>query len=288
MNDVVAALHAGRAFADLSAWRKVHVRGADARGWLNDLLTADVASVAPGEAVRTLLLTATGRLRADVVATPVDDGVLLLQDPRQPEAVDALLARYVLSSHVSLEERPDELTLVAFPGGDVPSVGGTSAIRPSVLGTGADLLGPADRVAAIRSSASSWVEAGADDLERWRIERGVPRFPVDLTPDSLPHEVPLDEAIDFDKGCYLGQEAVAKVRNLGHPPFVILAADADGPAIPGDAVRADGETVGTVTSATALPGGRTATIVRVRWAARGRPLTVGDGSPLETRASATR
>jgi folate-binding protein YgfZ len=102
---------------------------------------------------------------------------------------------------------------------------------------------------------------------------------VDLTTDSLPHEAPLDEAIAFDKGCYLGQEAVAKVRNLGHPPYVLLPVRIDGPAAPGDEVHADGDRAGTVTSAAPEEDG-TAAIIRIRWASRDRSLATASGAAI--------
>jgi len=74
---------------------------------------------------------------------------------------------------------------------------------------------------------------------------------------------------------------VARVRNLGHPPFVVLAARAEGPVTPGEAVLADTAEAGTVTSATGLGGGQSATIVRLRWAARDASLRTEGGIALE-------
>ncbi|MDQ4006214.1 MAG: hypothetical protein M3135_07960 [Actinomycetota bacterium] len=285
---VVNALREGRAYADLSHWRKILVRGGDAAGWLNDLLTADLTTLGRGRSQRTLLLTPTGRVRADVHATAFDDGFLLLQDPGQPEPIDRLLDRYVLSSDVVLEDRTATLALLAFPRREPPHVNGGIALRPSVFGDGADLLADAGRVGEVRAGAEtlSLLEAGPEALEAWRIRAGIARFPIDVSTDSLPHEVPLGDAIAYDKGCYLGQEAVAKVRNLGHPPFVLLAGQVEGTAAPGDDVLMDGTVAGVITSA-AGENGTSAVILRVRWAARAGQLTVADGSPVRLRRSAT-
>jgi folate-binding Fe-S cluster repair protein YgfZ len=79
---------------------------------------------------------------------------------------------------------------------------------------------------------------------------------------------------------------VAKVRNLGHPPFVLLAVSGNGPLSPGDPVRAGGADVGLVTSADVTGAPETAAIVRVRWASRDADLRSADGEPLAVRATA--
>jgi tRNA-modifying protein YgfZ len=284
--DGLVALRADRAFVDLTSWRKVHVTGFEARGWLNDLITADIATLEPGSSRRSLLLTPTGRIRADFHVGPFEEGFLLVQDLEQPTAIDVLLAPYVLSSDVHLSDRTAELALYACPGrepsDDVPTV---ASWRPSCLGPGTDLVAEAgsqstaDPPAALRSSGLT--EAGLEALEAWRVEQGTPRFGVDLLEDSLPQEAALDHAIGYGKGCFLGQEAVAKVRNLGHAPRVLLPAITGANVGPGDAVLADGQEVGLVTSATRLPDGRTAAIVRVRWAAKTSSLATADGTPID-------
>jgi hypothetical protein len=204
-----------------------------------------------------------------------------MQDSAQPSNIDALLAPYVLSSEVELEDVSGSVALFAFPGGAPPHVPGAEVIRPSSLGSGADLIVPRTVGGTLRRAAKGMIRADPDALEAWRIHRGVPRFPIDLTPESLPHEADLDAAIDYGKGCYLGQEAVAKVRNLGHPTWVVLSMRAEGAVAPNDAVRADREEVGKVTSA-AIVDGRTALIARVRWSARDLPLATASGTPLQT------
>jgi folate-binding protein YgfZ len=111
------------------------------------------------------------------------------------------------------------------------------------------------------------------------VRRGVARFPVDVDEDSLPAEAGLEPAIDLAKGCFLGQESVAKVRNLGHPPRVVLALRAEGPVGPGEPVVTGGREVGRVTSAAPAPDGM-ALLARVRWEARSEALTTVAGEPL--------
>ena len=282
--DPVDILERGEAFVDLSGWWKVGVEGADAHGWLNDLLSVELGGIAAGESRRSLLLTPTGRIRAAVTITPFGGGYLLIQDPTQPSRIDGLLDPYVLSSDVRLVDRSKELRLFALPGeGGAPSASG--AYSPSVLGPGTDVL--ADAAAAGIPMIEGRVEVGPDEVETWRVRRGVARFGVDLTPEALPQEVELGEVIAYGKGCFLGQEAVARVRNLGHPPFVLLAADAEGRVAAGDSVLADDREAGIITSAAPSPPGGIAVIARIRWALKDSPLRTASGSELRSRGLAS-
>lgn len=284
-HDPVAALDRGAAFVDLSPWWKVTVEGTDAPGWLNDLLSAELSGLSTGEARRSLLLTPTGRIRAAVNVTPFEGGYLLLQDPVQPARIDTVLDPFVLSSDVRLADRSEDLGLFALPGAGPTTVEGAVVASPSVLGTGSDVVAlDADSAPA---ALEGLVEAGPQDVEAWRVRAGIARFGVDLTTDSLPQEVELGEVIAYGKGCFLGQEAVARIRNLGHPPFVLLAVRAGGTVRAGESVLADQREAGTVTSATSDPSGGTAAIARVRWALKDAVLRTGSGIEIRPRGLAS-
>lgn len=274
----VAALREGRAFVDLSDWRKILVHGTEAQAWLNDLLSAELEGLKVGAARRSLLLSPTGRIRADLTAARLVGGFLLVQDPRQPSAVEELLAPYVLSSDVRLDDRTADLALLACPAAGPPSIEGAERYRPSALGEGVDVLGPRALREQVRA-AIGLQEAGPEAVETWRIERGMARFGVDLGEDSIPHEADHGSAIAYDKGCFLGQEAVAKVRNLGRPPFVVLAARSPSAVSVGEAVLSNGAEAGRVTSAVPVEDG-TALIARVRWETRDAELRTPSGESL--------
>jgi folate-binding protein YgfZ len=112
------------------------------------------------------------------------------------------------------------------------------------------------------------------------VRRGDARFPADLDGDSLPAEAGWDAAPTTDraKGCFLGQEAVAKVANLGHPARIVVPVTAPLVLAAGEPVVAGGREVGVVTSADGPLG-----IARIRWDARDEPLVTGSGIPLERR-----
>jgi folate-binding protein YgfZ len=276
------AIDQGRAVADLSSWWKVAVGGADAHTWLNDLLSGELDGIASGESRRSFLLTPTGRIQASVTALSFEGGYLLLQDSLQPARIDTLLDRYVLSSDVRLRDRSEELRLLAFPGGGAPRAEGSFVASPSVLGEGEDLLVPSG----VSPQLGEAVALNDRDVERWRIRRGFARFGVDLTTESLPHEVELRGAVAYGKGCFLGQEAVARVRNLGHPPFVLLAVDADAPVHRGEQIRSGERDAGSVTSASQEDGAATA-IARIRWALKDAPIRTASGVELRSRGLAS-
>ena len=280
------ALERGAAFAVLRGWRTIAVDGSDAASWLHDLVTADVAGLADGQSRRSLLLTPTGRIRADVHVARVGAGFRLLQEPSQAP-IDELLSRYVLSSDVTLIDRSAEVVVVAVLGRSAAEDGHDDPVvlTPSLLGAGRDLLLPAgdpvDRTVD-RLVAAGAVEVGPEALEAWRIRRGTARMGADFGSDALPAEVDLESTIDFTKGCFLGQESVAKVRNLGHPLRVIRFVTSAAPLRPGAPVLADGRPVGEITSATDADGGADG-IARVRWEAASLTLST-DAGPLSLRS----
>jgi folate-binding protein YgfZ len=186
-----------------------------------------------------------------------DDGFTLLQSAGQPRAIDELLEPYVLSSDVGLERMVSTIAVLPTPGPHW-----TVSARPS---RGAVPVGPAA-------------------FESWRITLAIARFPIDLDEDSLPAEAGLDEApvVDRSKGCYLGQESVAKVRNLGHPARLVVALEAAEPVVVGRAVTAGSGTVGVLTSVDPGGGGRLA-IARIRWEARDSALITDEGVSLARR-----
>jgi tRNA-modifying protein YgfZ len=277
----VRAFDEGGVFVDLSAYRKVGVSGADAVGWLHDLLTADIAPLSPGTARRSLLLTPTGRIRADVHVMRRDEDLLLVQSPDQPEHIGLLLNPYTLSSDVLLEDVTNSLSLLAVPGPGAAHVGRPGS-TPSVLGRGVDLVTPSGKptwrlVDALVHAGLS--EARTDAVEAWRIGRGDIRPFTDAGTDVLPAEAGLEHLVAWDKGCFLGQESVAKVRNLGHPARVVRRVAAEGEVAPGVPVLAGAETAGKVTSA-ATVAGRSTAFVLLRWDARDAPLALPDGRAL--------
>jgi tRNA-modifying protein YgfZ len=267
----LAAIEEGRAFVRPAGVRITRVSGPDAAGWLHDLVTTDVASLEPGQARRSLMLTPTGRIRADFMVGSDGAGFVLLQRAGQPRAIEDLLSIYVLSSDVELAGRSADNTLWTLVGGAARGRARDRGMSPSLVGQGRDyvtLSVEPDPPWASLDGSSELHEVGEAALEVWRIRRGEPRMGVDFDEGALPSEVGLDDTIDVTKGCFLGQESVAKIRNLGHPPSVLRHLRTQGSVSAGTPVLDADHEVGVVTSAAALASGGTVAIVRVAWPAR--------------------
>ena len=206
----------------------------------------------------------------------------MLQAPEQSEHIGLALSTYVLSADVSLEDRTNDLALFTVPGRAASLVGIHGATEPSSVGPGIDVLVDAGKPAwrfVEACIAAGLEEAGGDAYEVWRVRRGIARMGPDFDERSLPSEAGLEATIDSEKGCFLGQEAVARVRNLGHPPRLLRHLHGPGRIAAGEAVFAGTSAVGEVTSA--APDGEGSTVIaRVRWDAAIEPLTVSGGRSL--------
>ncbi|MEO8475419.1 MAG: hypothetical protein ABI572_00025 [Actinomycetota bacterium] len=281
--DELAALVDERGYLRLPV-RAIRVTGADAAEWLHDLVTADISSLEPGRSRRSLLLTPTGKIRADLTVVRETDGFWLLQETSQPDRIEAMLVPYVLSSDVALHDASGEVAVFSIPARARAS-GGRPVFAPAALGPGVGVLvasgDPAEAMANELRTAGL-VEAGLDALESWRILMGVPRMGADFDTGSLPAEAGLGSAIDRTKGCFLGQESVARVANLGHPPRILVRVAAVGDVGPGDPVSAEGVEVGDVTSAARDLTGRVQAFARVRWEARDARIVASGAIELET------
>jgi folate-binding protein YgfZ len=279
------ALASGDAFAVLEGYVRVTVTGTDAVAWLNDLLTAEIATLLPGRAVRAFLLTPTGRIRTEVRAIRHQNGVDLIERSDEPRSIAVLLAPYVLSSDVAVA-RADQVAVVALPRGRRADVGvrveGIDPAEPSTLGAGVDVIAAAERLGDVRDGlmALGRREVAVVAAEALRVRRGIPRWRVDMLADSFPVGARADDAVAHAKGCFLGQEAIAKIRNLGHPPTVLRHLTAAGLVRAGDVVRSGDAPVGEVTSAAPTTGG-TILLARVDRRARDSQLSLADGSPLD-------
>jgi tRNA-modifying protein YgfZ len=275
------------AFIDVSDRRTVVVSGSEAIAWLNDLVSAELDTLGPGIACRSLLLSPTGGIVAEFTVAMIADSVVLLQDPAQPRSIATLLEPYVLSADVRLEDRTGGYAIFAFPGRtEHPDAPGTESSAPSCLGAGVDVVSLQEDHDRLEASLSEiYVRAARDDLEAWRIACGIPRIGIDTADGDLPQEARLQGAVSFDKGCFLGQEAVAKMRNLGHPRRWVAVLEAGGSVPLGERLFAGDDETGIVTSV-ASSNGTTLALARIRWEHRDAVLrTTGDVELHPRRAS---
>jgi len=245
-------------YANRSDRGKLELTGPQRAWFLHQILTQSFEDIEPGEARDTALITAHGRMVAYMEALATDDALRLHFEPELIEILPDALQRYVFATQVTIEDVTNEygLVLVVGPSWDefahsvVPQA---SAHRTLSLGVPAGYLWvSADAIdeALVALKESGLEEATEDELEALRVERGMARWGREMTDKTLPPEAGLDEiAVHYDKGCYVGQEAMAKIRFRGKVNRKLRRLRADSALAVGSDVTLDDSKVGTVTSA---------------------------------------
>jgi folate-binding protein YgfZ len=198
----------------------LRVAGPDAADYLQRMVSNDVEGLAVGEACDALLLTAKARVIAPLrIVRRAEQDFLVLTEPELGETVRAQLLRTRFAAKAEIEPEQHESWLV---------LGGEEVIDDRPAGE----------------------EVGEEELERWRIESGIPRWGSEIDERILPAEAGLDEThISFSKGCYPGQEPIARQRYRGKVNRRLRVLEIEGDAEPGDELQLDGKAVGRITSA---------------------------------------
>jgi tRNA-modifying protein YgfZ len=272
-----AALVGGAAVVDLSHRTILRLRGKRAVEMLGAILTNDVPED-DARGVYAALLNPKGRIQTDLRVLKTDQGVLIDTEPEGAAAAREILGRYAPFSRVTLEDLSENETPWVILGlyglrakellgnpelaehetaemtlGDITVL----AAGVAVPVPGYDLIGPADAVGAAREHLveRGSIPVGLHAYETARIEAGIPRFGSDITPENFPAEAGiLERAVSFEKGCYPGQETVARMHYRGHPNKELHRLAVEGsPPPPGAPILQNGKQVGTVTSVAPLP-----------------------------------
>ncbi|MFD7904020.1 YgfZ/GcvT domain-containing protein [Kitasatospora sp. NPDC059722] len=243
----------GDGFVDLSHRGVVTVTGADRLSWLHLLLTQHVSALPPQEATEALVLSPNGHVEHALYL--VDDGTTTWAhvEPGTQGDLVAYLESMKFFYRVEVADATADYAVVHLPAGSGSSVEGAAAVRE--LPYGRDLFVP--RAELEKLTAGYGPAAGVWAYEALRIEGHRPRLGFETDHRTIPHEVDwLRTAVHLQKGCYRGQETVARVHNLGRPPrrLVFLHLDGTEETLPphGTEVRLasdpDGRALGFVTS----------------------------------------
>jgi len=237
------ALADGSGFVDLSHRGVVTVSGADRLSWLHLLLTQHVSELAPGHAKEALILSANGHIEHALYLVDDGDTVWMHVEPGTQQALVSYLESMRFFYRVEVADRTEEFAVVQLPAGSIAETPGGAVVRETAHGRDVFLPRPA-----LKSFAeAAGPPAGLLAYEALRVEDRRPRLGWETDHRTIPHELGwLETAVHLDKGCYRGQETVARVHNLGRPPrrLVFLHLDGSEVRLPvhGDAVRlaADG------------------------------------------------
>jgi folate-binding protein YgfZ len=261
----------------------VKVSGSDARDFLNGLLTTDVMLLRPGLGRFGALLTPQGKIITDFLITEAPSGHgggFLIDCPRAlAQALADKLGFYRLRAKVEIENLSDSLGALAAWDGDPALKPDLAFADPRNVALGWRILVPGELAQkAADLIGAEMVDSSAYDAHR--IASGVPRGGLDfIYGDAFPHETNMDRlhGIDFDKGCYVGQEVVSRMQHRGTARTRTVRIVLDGPAPePGAAILAGDKPVGTMGSTAGHQG---LALIRIDRAAdaleAGTPLTSG-------------
>jgi tRNA-modifying protein YgfZ len=292
-SDALAAARRGAVLVDRPDLATIALTGADVLAYLHAVCTQHTTGLRPGDAAEALLLSPKGRIEFAFRLAVLDGGVLLDTDAEAAQALAERLARFVFRYDVTVAAPAQGAASLLGPGAaaalaaaglpapagegarpldrGVPAPGGGEGAGPAAAppagpglvvhrtAVGVDLVGPDAPAAAARLARAGVAEGPAELWELVRVARGLPRAGRELTDDVLAEEAGLlGSHVHLDKGCYPGQETVARVHNLGQVQRRLaglrFAPDSAGPPAPGtDLVTDDGRRAGQLRSVVRHP-----------------------------------
>jgi len=305
----LAALRNGCGVYDLGYRAQISLTGGDRVRWLNGMVTNNIRDLQPGYGVYAFLLNPQGHILGDLYAYNRGESILVDTDRSQVEKIVATFDHYIIMDDVEVKDLGDEITSLGIAGPSSHKVLAAAGIQiPDVQplqvfeakctcncdcvscnGVRSDdvviesyelWLSPKD----VKTTWDALVAQGAtavgsDAVELHRIVSGIPRFGVDMRERDLPQETEQGRALNFSKGCYIGQEIVERIRSRGavHRKFTAFVIEGDAAIAAGAKIVAGEKEVGEVTSVASLPGQNMVVLgyIRREVATPGREVTMG-------------
>jgi len=269
------SLRSGCGVYDLGFRAKISLTGPDRVRWLNGMVTNNVRDLAAGRGVYAFLLNPQGHILGDMFTYNRGESITVDTDINQAEKILSTFDHYIIMDDVEVKNLSDDLTALGVAGPQAVKVLAGAGLAVSELqplqlqnvtwdGVESTIIRGEDDPnasyeiwlppSAVRRSWDALVAAGAtrvgsDAIELHRIMSGIPRYGVDIRERDLPQETEQARALNFNKGCYVGQEIVERIRSRGmvHRKFSGFVADAA--VVPGTKILAGEKEVGEVTSA---------------------------------------
>jgi folate-binding protein YgfZ len=275
------------------------VKGPDGAEYLQGQLTNDTEALEPQAGCYAALLDRKGHLSSDMRVLRLENGDLWIDLEQGPaEAVLKHLRTYSIGREVEIDDVTDRWAIISLIGPRAGELSGFEGLGPEhaqrfrqwdgldVVGVatdiGVDLIVNAADAAALEDALASAGAARVSEeaAEILRVESGRPRFGLDMTSEHMPAEAGIVErAVNFEKGCYIGQEPVARLHYRGKPNRTLRGLRLSASASPGDALLLGDREVGSIGTGCISPAhGPIALAIVRREAAEGERLSVGDGS----------
>jgi len=275
-----SALREGCGVYDLGFRSKLSLTGGDRVRWLNGMVTNNIRDLAAGQGVYAFLLNPQGHILGDLFAYNRGESITVDTDRSQVEKILGTFDHYIIMDDVEVTNLGEQLTALGIAGPkahevlvasgfNVPELRPLQFASTSWRGTDCTLARSVDddhvsfeiwlAPERARQLWDALVEAGgtpvgSEALELARIVSGIPRYGVDIREKDLPQETEQARALNFNKGCYVGQEIVERIRSRGavHRKFTGFVADGAVPIEPGAKIVANQKEVGEITSAASL------------------------------------
>jgi folate-binding protein YgfZ len=274
------ALVSGCGICDLASRAKISLTGGDRVRWLNGMVTNNVRDLTAGHGVYAFLLNPQGHILGDLYAYNRGESLLVDTDQSQVEKILAVFDKYIIMDDVEVTDISDKLTAIGIAG---PSAGEclraagfalpvleglqfveltwqqmsvTLARGDNPLVDSFELwLTPENHGSLYQSLVKAGARpAGTAAVELLRIAAGIPRYRVDIRERDLPQETEQERALNFVKGCYVGQEIVERIRSRGQVRRKFTGFEIRGSLPePGGKIQLDGKDAGEITSAASLP-----------------------------------
>ena len=274
------ALRKGAAVFDLGWRSKLSLIGSDRVRWLNGMVTNNIRDLAAGHGAYAFLLNPQGKILGDLYAYNLGDSLLVDTDRSQREKIRATFDHYIIMDDVEVADLDEKLAAFGLAGPRAQEVlqkAGFTLPTLQLLQL-ADVTWQGHTIKVVRMghdpfpafelwfapelAAALWealIQAqarpvGSAALELFRVARGIPRYGQDIRERDLPQETEQQRALNFNKGCYVGQEIVERIRSRGsvHRTFTGFRVEGTVPAS-GTRIEAEGKEVGEITSSAALP-----------------------------------
>jgi len=290
--DLFQQITAHGAAVNLSSRAKLRLTGTDRVRYLNGQVTNDMRRVKPDETLYACVTDVKGRIAADVWVHAQDDALLLDAEPALRETLGMRLERYIVADDVELTDVTEDWQLWHVFGGET---------TPASLEDGIEAPGHPARSARYGAAGFDlWLPTSASaptfnpdrpllsdaDLETWRILQKIPRWPHELNAETFPPEAGLERlAMDFTKGCYIGQEVLSRIKTTGKMPREMIAFASATAVNAGDELWHE-KAIGKVTSVTQHPVTSLTiglAMIRQGTAAEGLHFCSSDGPQLNLR-----
>ncbi len=298
--------------ADLSHLGRLRVRGKDSVSFLNGLLTNDIAKLKDSGGLHSALLNPKARVLADLYLYSRQDELIVDTGEAGSTRVKTILDQFVITEDVKIEDASESLLLLTVQGPNASQVisdflkvdvqglqplqtvaqGPATVVARDRTGQGGyDIFLPRDEAEAVwntlllNGGELGLGPVGQRALDVLRLEKALPKYGVDVDENTIVLEAGFQDAISFTKGCYMGQEVVARATHIGrvNKRLVQLWAEGKGAPASGSKMRSGGKEVGFLTSARLSPGiGMVVALGYAQrdFAAEGQRLEVEDGELL--------